>query len=195
MIAAIVLAAGQSTRMGSPKMVLPWGKQTVIGQVISVLMTGGVDEILVVTGGAREEVENALKDNPVRLVHNPHFTSGEMLSTFQTGISALGEKVTAALITLGDQPGIEPTVVRSVIQTYQTNHAVIVVPSYQMRRGHPWILDRALWSAALELRKPATLRDFLNQNADLITYLPVETGSILSDLDTPEDYARLRPNG
>jgi len=194
MIAAIILAAGQSTRMGSPKMVLPWGKQTVIGQVISVIITGGVDEILVVTGGAREEVENAVKDHPVRLVHNPQFASGEMLSTFQTGLSALGEKVTAALITLGDQPGIEPTVVHSVIQAYKTNHAAIVVPSYQMRRGHPWILDRVLWSAALELREPATLRDFLNQNADLITYLPVETGSILSDLDTPEDYERLRPN-
>ena len=193
MIAAIVLAAGQSTRMGSPKMVLPWGERTVIGQVISVLITGGVKKILVVTGGAREEVESALQDYPVHLVHNPNYACGEMLSTFQTGLSALDEKVTAALITLGDQPGIDAMVVRSVIQTYQTNHAVIVVPSYQMRRGHPWILDRALWSAALELKKPATLRDFLNQNANLISYLRVETGSILSDLDTPEDYARLRP--
>jgi len=68
-----------------------------------------------------------------------------------------------------------------------------MIPSYQMRRGHPWMLDRSLWAAALELRLPTTLRDFLNQHASLIHYLPVDTVSVLQDLDTPGDYERFRP--
>jgi molybdenum cofactor cytidylyltransferase len=62
------------------------------------------------------------------------------------------------------------------------------VPSYQLHRGHPWLVSRALWPAVFALHSPETLRDFLKQHAAQITYLPVESASILQDLDTPEDY-------
>ncbi|MGE5223925.1 MAG: nucleotidyltransferase family protein [Omnitrophica WOR_2 bacterium] len=195
MIAAIVLAAGQSRRMGRPKMTLPWGTTTVIGQVVSVLAEAGLQEILVVTGGARQDIEEAIRRLPARAIYNPDYSQGEMLSTFQTGLSALGEDCKAALVVLGDQPQIQVEVVRMVIRAYQETRAALVVPSYQMRRGHPWLLDRSLWPQALGLKNPETLKDLLKRNSDQIHYLLVETDTILQDIDTPEDYRRFYPEG
>jgi len=189
-IAAIVLAAGSSTRMGRPKMILPWGKTTVIGQVLDVLIEAGLDEILVVTGGSHQEVEKKISERSVQTVFNPVYAAGEMLSTLQCGLSALRDNIQAALIVLGDQPQIEAEVVRSVIAAWRTNPSNLVVPSFQMRRGHPWLVSRPLWRAILDLRPSDTPRDFLNSHAGEILYVPVETGSILQDLDTPEDYKR-----
>jgi molybdenum cofactor cytidylyltransferase len=189
MIGAVMLAAGESRRMGRPKMALPWQDTTVIGQVVRTLASAGVEEIIVVTGGDRDAVDAALQDLPARPVFNPDHQEGEMLSTFKTGLAALSEGVEAALIVLGDQPQIEGWVVKSVISAYHSSGAALVVPSFNRRRGHPWLLDRSLWQEALALPPPATLRDFLNLNAGKIHYLLVDTGSILLDLDTPEDYS------
>ncbi len=119
MIGAVVLAAGRSQRMGRPKMILPWGETTVIGQVAKVLLAVGVDDVLVVTGGARDEVEGALTGVPVRTVFNPGFANGEMIQTLQVGLVALDRDVDAALVVLGDQPQIEQPVVRSVVTAYE----------------------------------------------------------------------------
>jgi molybdenum cofactor cytidylyltransferase len=193
MIAAIVLAAGQSTRMGCPKMILPWGQTTVIGQVVNTLATAGVGHIVAVVGGVHDEVETALQGLPVKLVYNPRYVEGDMLLSFQIGLSALEEQFEAALLALGDQPQVESQVVQDILTTYQMTHAPLVVPSYRMRRGHPWLLARSLWQAIFDMQPPSTLRDFLNTHASQIHYLPVDIGTVLQDLDTPEAYNRSRP--
>ncbi len=195
MIAAVVLAGGKSERMGRTKMTLPWGKTTVIGQVVSVLAEAGLPEILVVTGGARHHIEKAIHGLPARAIFNPDYSEGEMLSSFQAGLSVLGNDYQAAFVVLGDQPQIQADVVRKVIAAYQATHAALVVPSYQRRRGHPWLLDRSLWPAALRLKKPETLKDLLKRNLMQIHYLLVENDSILQDIDTPQDYEHYRPEG
>ena len=93
MIAAIVLAAGLSKRMGRPKLSLPWRDTTVIGQVVAVLTAAGVNEILVVTGGARQEIETALSATPARLVFNPRFEASEMIDSLQVGLEGLSPSV------------------------------------------------------------------------------------------------------
>jgi molybdenum cofactor cytidylyltransferase len=188
MIGAVVLAAGLSQRMGRPKMTLPWGETTVIGQVASVLLAAGVEDVLVVTGGAREGVERALAGFPVRTAFNPDFSNGEMVRTLQVGLAALEEDVKAALVVLGDQPQIELSVVKSILTAYDQGTPAIVVPSFQSRRGHPWLVDRDLWKVLLEKDVPMTMRKFLNQYNTSIQYLNVDTATILHDLDTPEDY-------
>jgi molybdenum cofactor cytidylyltransferase len=193
MIAAIVLAAGQSRRMGRPKMILPWGSTTVIGRVVSVLAEAGVPETVVVTGGARQEVEAALENTGVRLVHNPDFVEGEMTRSLQIGLESLGEGVEAALVVLGDQPQIEAVVVRRILQEHLDSGASLVVPSFRMRRGHPWLITRSLWAKVLALQPPQTLRDFLQAQAGRIHYCEVTSPSVLMDLDTPDDYERHRP--
>jgi molybdenum cofactor cytidylyltransferase len=192
-IAAVILAAGQSRRMGQPKMILPWGTHTVIAQVVSVLAGAGVVEIVAVVGGARRQVEAALAELPVRTVFNPRFEEYEMTASLQTGLGVLSPNIQACLVVLGDQPQIESEVVNAVIAAYQTSGADLVIPSYQMRRGHPWLVSKPLWKDIQALQPPATMRDFINRHVDRIHYLEVASASVLKDLDTPGDYYRERP--
>jgi molybdenum cofactor cytidylyltransferase len=195
-IAAVILAAGQSKRMGQPKMLLAWGGTTVLGQVIATFAGAGVNEIVIVTGGAFTEVENEAKllekKYPLRCVYNSLFESGEMLSSLQCGLAALGTQIEAALLGLGDQPQLSPMAASAVISSFQTSAAQIIVPSYNMRRGHPWLVQRNLWESLLALKPPQTVRDFLNSRAGDILYIDTDQ-TILKDLDTPEEYYRDKP--
>ena len=191
MITAIVLAAGESKRMGEPKMLMPWGKSTVLQTVISTLQSAGVKDILVVTGGVHQQVE-ALIGKTVETVFNEDYQNGEMLSSIQLGLTVKMREASAALICLGDQPQIKERTVRSVCEAFLKNKAQIVVPSYQMQRGHPWLVARPLWDELLALKSPKTPRDFLRKNARSIQYVIVETQSVIADLDTPEDYLKFK---
>lgn len=191
-IAAIVLAAGLSTRMGRPKMILPWGNSSIIGTVISTLVAAGLKQVVVVTGGSSSEVEKALEGFPNQIVFNPLYENGEMLYSIQIGLSALPTKTNAALVVLGDQPQMQIGVVQAVIKAFQKEQATLIIPSFQMRRGHPWLVSHSLWPGILALTPPATMRDFIQENAKSIHYLNVNTPTVLADLDTPEDYERSR---
>lgn len=193
MIAAVVLAAGLSRRMGRPKLPLPWGEKTVIEKVVQSVLDGGVEQVLVVTGGARQEVEAALDRWPVQFVFNPHYADQEMLVSLQIGLRALGGDIVAALVCLGDQPQIQAEVVRKIYEAYQQDQSAIVVPSYHMRRGHPWLLPREHWNEVLALPAESNLRAYLQTNAGIIHYVVVDTPSILADLDTPQDYQAKTP--
>ncbi|MDP1545484.1 MAG: nucleotidyltransferase family protein [Anaerolineales bacterium] len=192
MITAIVLAAGESKRMGEPKMLMPWGRSTVLQTVISTLQTAGIKDILVVTGGAREQVERLIGQT-VQTVYNEDYKKSEMLHSIQLGLAAKMREASAALICLGDQPQIERGSVRSVCDAFLKTKSRLVVPSYQMHRGHPWLVARALWDEILLMHEPETMRDFLNRHKDKIHYLNRDTPSILQDVDTPEDYLKYKP--
>lgn len=193
-VGAVVLAAGQSRRMGQPKLALPWGARTVIAQVAGTLLESGISDVIVVTGGWREEVEKALTGYPVLLAYNPDYEQSEMLTSLQVGLWALSRlepPVEAALVALGDQPMIERAVIAAVVEQFEQSGSGLVVPSYQRRRGHPWLVRRGLWPRLLEMRPDQTMRDFLNGNE--ITYVNVNSPGVLKDLDTPEDYKDQKP--
>ena len=175
-------------------MLLPWGKSTVIGHVIHTFLTAEIEDVVVVTGGAREQVESAISAYPVRIIHNPDYEAGEMLSSLQCGLRAMSEQAQAALIGLGDQPQVQEKCVRLIRETYLHNQSRLIVPSFQMRRGHPWLVARSLWDEILALKPTESPRDFLNSHAHEIQYVSVDTPSILADLDTPQDYRKSRPN-
>ena len=99
-------------------------------------------------------------------------------------------EASAALICLGDQPQVNERTVRSICDAFLKNKSAIVVPSYEMQRGHPWLVARPLWEDLLEMKAPRTPRDFLKKYARKIHYVNVDTHSILEDLDTPEDYSK-----
>ena len=193
MISVVVLAAGMSRRMGQPKMLLPWGKVSVIEHVISVFMNAGLDDILAVTGGHREQIEEVITKYPVRIIHNEAYANGEMLSSLQCGLRAQKHPVEATLIALGDQPQVQERSVQKVCDAFHETNSNIVVPSYQMRRGHPWLVVRPLWDDLLTMKSPRSPRDFLNAHKDEIHYVDIDNASILADLDTPEDYQTWRP--
>jgi molybdenum cofactor cytidylyltransferase len=193
MISAIILAAGESKRMGQPKMLLPWGKTTVLGHVISIFQRAGIEDIIVVVGGARTHVEEIVKQHGVRSIFNADFENGEMLPSLQCGLETQSPRAQAALIGLGDQPQVQEGTVRLVCETFKRMQPKIVVPSYQMRRGHPWLVERSLWDELLAMRPPRSPRDFLNEHSREIQYVEVSTSSILADLDTMEEYKKARP--
>jgi molybdenum cofactor cytidylyltransferase len=197
MITAMILAAGESKRMGQPKMLLPWGDITVLGQVISTYQAAGVQDVLVVTGGAGEKVGEIAGQHGARSIFNRQFSSGEMLSSLQCGLGLLAresQNVNAALVGLGDQPQIQVDAIRQICESFRQQAGPLIVPSYQMRRGHPWLVERSLWDEVLELRPPESPRDFLNRHAADIRYISMDTPSILADLDTPQDYRKAHPN-
>ena len=187
MISAIILAAGESKRMGQPKMLLPWGDKTILTHVISIFQNAGLEDIIVVTGGAREKIEKLVSGCNVRTVFNKEFKKAEMLSSIQYGIQALTSQTQAVLIGLGDQPQVQDRSVRMVCETFVQTKSSIVIPSYQMRRGHPWLVERSLWK---ELLKSKTPRDFLNRHPTEIQYISVKDPNILADIDTPEEYQK-----
>jgi molybdenum cofactor cytidylyltransferase len=193
MISAMVLAAGQSTRMGQPKMLLPWGQTTVIGQVVSTLFEAGLIDIHIVAGAYQAELKKAIKEKKVDFIINKDYGDGELLTSVQVGLRSL-EKITGGvLIVLGDQPQIKSQVVKKIIDTYSASNHKIIVPSYQMHRGHPWLVDKSLWNVILDLTPPTTLHDFLNTHNNEIDYIVVDTPSVIQDLDTQDDYNRLKP--
>jgi len=192
-IAGVVLAAGLSRRMGQPKMILPWGGQTVIGKVVGTLQKAGIQSIIVVTGGTTSLVETALANFDVQTAFNPDYSNGDMLFSIQTGLAALTDEVQAALVVLGDQPQIEEKTVKGMLDLFRREKSPLIVPSYQLRRGHPWLIEISLWPEIKNLTPPATMRDFFQQHNSMIRYLEVNTASVLSDLDTPEDYQKNRP--
>ena len=193
MISAIVLAAGQSTRMGMQKMFLPWGETTVIGKVISTVLKGGVSDIHVVTGGTHAELMELLHGYQVHLVFNMDYANGEMLTSIQVGIGDVNKTTEAIMVVLGDQPQIEARVVNEICERYLATQHPIIVPSYKMHRGHPWLLGKSYWDEILALRPPLTLHNFLiNHNGD-IDYVNVDRVSVIQDLDTQQDYSQSKP--
>ncbi len=189
-VGAIVLAAGLSSRMKSPKLLLPWGTKTVIEQVVGVVLNAGVSQIVVVTGKWHVEIERLLTGLPVQVLFNPRYEQAEMIDSILLGLDALDGDIEAGLIVLGDQPQLRSDVIERVLQTSEDDAIELLVPSYQMRRGHPWLVARRLWPGLKVVNTP---REFLHNHADRIHYLEVETESVLQDLDTPEEYQRYCP--
>jgi molybdenum cofactor cytidylyltransferase len=191
-IPAILLAAGESRRMGRPKLVLPWGTTTVLGQAAQTFAAAGIPEIVIVTGGARAEVEALAAELagrlPVRTIFNPGYAAGGMLGSIQCGLRALGPGCRAALVGLGDQPQVRVEIVRRICAAFLQNGKPLVVPSFEGRRGHPWLAARPLWDEILALPEAATARQFIAAHAGEVEYVPADA-SVLQDLDTPEDYA------
>lgn len=192
MIAAVVLAAGLSRRMGRPKASLPWGDTTVLGQVLATLQEAGLQEIVVVTGGDRKATE-ALVGALARTAFNPEYARGDMLGSLQCGLRSLHPGAGAALVALADQPLVQPGTVRSLLEAYRRTGATLVVPSTGSRRGHPWLVDRAHWNELLGMTPPGSPRDFFRRHEGDIHYVSVDDPGILQDLDTPEQYERSRP--
>lgn len=188
-IGAVILAAGESRRMGRNKMLLPYGTATVIETIVTEVTACSPGDVVVVTGHEPDRIAALLASRPVRCVFNPAYARAEMLVSLQVGLRALSADVQAALVVPGDHPRLRRDTIQCVIDAHQPQ--ALVIPSYHMQRGHPILIDRAWWDELVTLPETATLRDFIRAHEDHIRYVVVETDSVLQDMDTPEDYASL----
>lgn len=189
MISALVLAAGLSTRMGKLKQLLPYGDKSVIEQVVSVLLTCSLDEIIVVLGHRDTEIRTVLAPYPIRVTFNPRYHQ-EMLTSIQQGWSEANPKADAVMHVLGDQPHLQASTVQQLIGAYGELGEGIYIPSFSNRRGHPILIPARYCDEIFALGAEATMRDFMRAHVAEIRHLPVESDAILRDMDTPDDYQR-----
>jgi molybdenum cofactor cytidylyltransferase len=186
-IYALVLAAGKSQRMGRPKMVLPFGSQTIIEKVIDNIIEAGISDILVVTGSDRDAVESACSSKPVVICYNPLYEEG-MHSSVVCGFSHLPGNARAAMLFLGDQPFIPAEVIQSVILTWKQTRKGIVIPTYRGKRGHPTLFDFRLREEILHLDPVSGLRSVTMKFPEEILEVELNFPQILRDIDTKIDY-------
>jgi molybdenum cofactor cytidylyltransferase len=190
MIAAVILAAGRSRRMGRPKMSLPWKDgTTLIAHMVSIFQDADAEPIVVVAGENCVIVEELLRGLEVNILANPETTDAEMLDSVKIGLKSLDIKIVeAVLIMPGDHPLLLPSTVCALCAAWRGRLDRIIAPSFGGRRGHPLLIPNALWPEILALGEGVSLRDFLNRYEADIEYLVVEDPGVRFDVDTPEDY-------
>jgi molybdenum cofactor cytidylyltransferase len=192
-IAAIILAAGRSRRMGTQKLLLPWKAQTVVGHIVDQVLASGLKPVLVVIGGDSAAdtttIAQVLAGRPITLVDNPNRDT-EMLSSVRCGLKALPSDCEAVLVALGDQPAIRTELIQLLIQAYRTTGRGIVMPTFGGKRGHPTIFSAHYFDEILSHYDGIGLRGLLETHPEGIHEVIVTDPSVLADMDRPEDYQR-----
>lgn len=189
-VAAVLLAAGRSKRMGAFKPLLPFGASTVIESCIQYLRDGGVETIVVVTGHRGNEVSDRLKKQRVTFVENPARDS-EMGVSIACGIRELPAEARAAVVALTDHPAVPGTVVARLIKEWRTTGAKLLVPEFEGRGGHPVLVDLSFRAELLDLDSRRGLRGLFDKHREAMSRVPVFTPYIARDMDTWDDYAAL----
>jgi molybdenum cofactor cytidylyltransferase len=190
MISAILLAAGQSQRMGEFKQLLPYGEKPFVVCCVDHLLASRIDELIVVTGHREADVRQVLLDREIKTVFNPDYKSG-MSSSIKCGVQAVNENSEAILIALADQPQISPSVINQVIEAYEKTNPHIVIPVFNNRRGHPIILQAKLKEEILAITPEIGLKQVVRAREAQTLYVNVADEAVLLDFDYPEDYRRL----
>jgi molybdenum cofactor cytidylyltransferase len=188
-VAAVVLAAGKSRRMGVNKLLLKLGGITVLDRVLFSLEASGVEEVFVVLGHRPEDLKSIVDAHATEAVLNPDYEEG-MTSSFKAGLSRV--YVDAAFLCLGDQAVLAPVLMDRMINAMEADpEALIVSPVHEGRRGHPVLFRKALFPEIMNLGRGKTLKDVVEGHGD--HHLRVE-GDIWCtlDMDTPEDYERIK---
>jgi molybdenum cofactor cytidylyltransferase len=191
MIWAVILAAGESKRMGRQKLLLPFGDVTVIEAVARTALGSRVDRALAVLGADREAVRGKLERYGLEFAVNEDFSEG-MLSSVQAGFGALPAEAEAAVVMLGDQPFLPATVVDAVVEAFRLGGRGIVLPTCRGRRGHPVLIGLKYRDEVLALDPAEGLRGLMRAHPDDIGEAEVDDPNILRDIDVPEDYADLK---
>ncbi len=190
MIGAVVLAAGQSRRMGTQKLLLPWSGKPLVAHVVDEVLSSPARPVIVVVGTAGSAIAAALAGRPVTLVTNPDPQS-EMLASVRCGLKALRHSCPGALLVLGDQPGLTSDLIGRLVTAFSAAPERIVVPQCGGRRGHPIVVPQRLFPMVLARYDGVGLRGLLAEYPLAVTEVPVANAEALRDIDTPDDYRRL----
>jgi molybdenum cofactor cytidylyltransferase len=192
-VAAIVLAAGRSTRMGAVnKMLAEIGGKPLVRIAAEQAVASHAHPVVVVTGHEREKVEAALNGLPVRLVHNRDFAEG-LGTSLKTGIAAVPEEADAAIVCLGDMPQVDAALINRLIAAFDPEHgALVVVPSIEGRRGNPVVWSRRFFHDLTAIQGDIGARYLIGGYAEAVVEVPVSGEAALTDVDTPESFSAVK---
>ena len=189
MIFGVVLSAGESSRMGRPKALLPIDGQTFIERIVGALKRGGIERIVVVLGFNADALRQQISHLPVEILVNPDHKLGQ-LSSLQVAVRHLqaAPDCDGVMIHLVDHPYIEPRLVRLMLQRFEESKCSIVVPRHQSKRGHPVIFSRALFDELLGAPLDQGAKAVVNAHRQDTLEIETEDVGITLDIDTPELY-------
>jgi molybdenum cofactor cytidylyltransferase len=191
-VAAVVLAAGASTRFGSPKVLAHLDGRPILEHVLDAIREAGIDEIVVVLGHAADEIEDGIDWLDERLVRNPDPSA--LSSSLQIGIDALAESdpaPQAVIVALGDQPRTRPAVIRALVSSAKSSELMVVVPRYAEGGGsNPLLLRREAFDLVDEATGDRGLGPLLEARPELVLEVPVPGRN--PDVDTPADLDALQ---
>ena len=192
-VAAVVLAAGRSTRMGAVnKMLAEIGGKPLVRIAAEQAIASRAKPVIVVTGHERDKVEATLKGLPVRLVHNPDFLEG-LGSSVKAGISAVPEDADAAIICLGDMPQVDAALIDRLVGAFDPDRgALVVVPSIDGRRGNPVVWSRRFFQDLMSIQGDIGARHLIGNYAEAVVEVPVAGEAALTDVDTPESLSTVK---
>ena len=194
MIIAVILSAGESSRMGRPKALLPIDGVRFIEKIVTALKSTRVNEIIAVLGHNAEEMRQKVSDLPVKIVLNPDYKQGQ-LSSLIAAIRNIesGEnhhRVDAILVHLVDHPYINADLVNVMIDRFYETKKLIVVPRHQGRRGHPVIFSRALFNELLAAPLDQGAKTVVRAHRDQTLEIDTDDAGVIVDIDTPEEYQK-----
>jgi molybdenum cofactor cytidylyltransferase len=189
-VAAIVLAAGRSTRMGAVnKMLAEIGGKPLVRIAAEQAIASRAKPVIVVTGHEREKVESALSGLPVRLVHNPDFAEG-LGTSLKAGIAAVPDEADAAIVCLGDMPQVDAALINKLISSFDPERgALVVLPSIDGRRGNPVVWSRRFFHDLMSIQGDIGARHLIGSYAEAVVEVPVAGEAALTDVDTPESLS------
>jgi CTP:molybdopterin cytidylyltransferase MocA len=188
-VAAILLAAGRSRRMGKFKPLLPFGDTTVIQSCLDNLRAAGIEEIVIVVGHRADDIRTHLHDSRLAFAFNPDPNS-EMSASIVRGLGLVDRNAPAFLIALVDHPAVDAGTIRAIIESWKRG-AKLVQPEHAGRGGHPVLIDASFRRDLLDLDPNAGLRSFFEAHRQDVLRLAVESPYVARDMDTWEDYLRL----
>jgi molybdenum cofactor cytidylyltransferase len=186
-VAAIVLAAGGSERMGQPKQLLPIGGRPMVRHMTECVAAAGLAQVVVVTGAHSEAVAATLAGLPVDIVVNESWAEG-MSSSMRAGLRALRPEIQAALLVLGDQPALTTDLLQLLVARYRATGAPIVAPFYRGQRGNPVLFDRVLFPELLAAEGDRGGRLLIARQKEQVEWVEVDDPAVIMDIDSPDDY-------
>jgi len=189
--AGLILAAGSSRRMGRPKQLLPWGGRPLLEHIVAEACASTLDEVVVVLGGAAEDVRRGVEVGRARVVVNPGHAEG-LSSSLLFGLASLGPSVGRAVVILGDQPAVTAALFDELLALQSASGLPSAALSFGGLLHPPVVLERSLWAELKALEGDVGCRALIRTRIELVAALPATSGHRHPiDVDTPEDYERL----
>ncbi len=192
-IAAVILAAGRSTRMGGPnKLLAEIGGRPLVRIAVEEALASRARPVIVVTGHQREQVEAALQGLDVKRVHNPNFADG-LSTSVKTGLAAVPESADGAVVCLGDMPQVRAPLIDKLIAAFDPERiALVVIPTIDGKRGNPVIWSRRFFPELMALEGDVGARNMIARYAEAVVEVPLTDTAALIDVDTPEALAEVK---
>ena len=189
--AAIILAAGSSSRIGTPKQLLRFKQKTMLELAISAALGAGIQIPVVVIGASAERIrKNVPLLKSCKVLYNKKFSDGQS-SSLQCGVNYVLNKCDAAIFMLADQPLVNADLVLKLLREYTESKPDILYPTYNNQRGNPVIIGAKLFSRLLEITGDEGARSLLNDTSLNIQAYEVNSKAVITDIDTWADYTHL----